>query len=246
MRTCTERECYFALRNTSAKIRVFNVAYRRKLIQYAGPQCYPQLYIRERLQANAENIRSTNGKGDAPAQPTEDTNAQLMPCWMACDGCGARRLVDQSCMPALTTEAFQRSGGALEVGDVTFWRDWLKASQSRYDDIKRKVEAHAPVNLSDHILGTDSEGVVEESAGESHGMDTDGSEGEGAGDSTRGGKRSFLRMYSLCLGLVSSGKPTVGICVTMRRLCSGACIARVAVIDQQRSGTLGRYLSVVC
>ena len=43
LKTCTERECFIALRNTSAVVGSYSEEYRKGLLQHAGPQCYPQL-----------------------------------------------------------------------------------------------------------------------------------------------------------------------------------------------------------
>ena len=51
--TCTERECVIALRETSKLIREYSDVYKNGLVQYAGPQCYPQLKDAARLGANS-------------------------------------------------------------------------------------------------------------------------------------------------------------------------------------------------
>ena len=55
--TCTERQCVDALCKTSDKIgKNCNEAYKAGLVQYAGPQCFPQLKDPVRLQANSNFV----------------------------------------------------------------------------------------------------------------------------------------------------------------------------------------------
>ena len=104
-----------------------------ELVPYAGPQCYPQL--KERVMANAVEaggLRRGNNRPGAvgrSARPEDDgLNAvveQFEGCWMRCDDCGARRLVERGSLSSLRAEQFQKT---LEGSEEGFWAQWLEGS----------------------------------------------------------------------------------------------------------------------
>ena len=53
LETCTERECELALRKTNAVVGMYTAAYKAGLVEYAGPQCYPQLKEQARVSVNS-------------------------------------------------------------------------------------------------------------------------------------------------------------------------------------------------
>ena len=57
VQTCTERQCFRALRATSARLRKCGEVWKKDLVPDAGPQCYPQLKEVERLEANSQKLR---------------------------------------------------------------------------------------------------------------------------------------------------------------------------------------------
>ena len=76
--TCAERQCVDALRWTSDYVgRRYSEAYKAGLVQYAGPQCFPQLKDPVRLQANSQ-FASKKKTGKASAKGSRaDTDAGM-------------------------------------------------------------------------------------------------------------------------------------------------------------------------
>ena len=60
--TITERECVKALRDTSDGLAAYSEVYKASLVPYAGPQCYPQLKDRVRLEANSHLVGKKKNK----------------------------------------------------------------------------------------------------------------------------------------------------------------------------------------
>ena len=104
-----------ALRATSEELRRSSLA-QVDLAPYAGPQCYPQR--KERFMANAleeGQLRRRSGLGSAAAgrrhaeaNELDAVAEQFEGCWLRCDDCGARRLVERASLAALRTEGFQK------------------------------------------------------------------------------------------------------------------------------------------
>ena len=91
---------------------------------YAGPQCYPE-YVQ--LVSSPKPKRETPAAGALDAAALEDNNApferQLKCGWKTCQACGKRRLVDLECLPALSSEEFNKR----PVGEHgTNWEQWLR------------------------------------------------------------------------------------------------------------------------
>ena len=99
---------------------------------YAGPQCYSQL--KERLMVNAPDAaergegeeRRGGGVGDGMASVAE----QMEKCWLTCDDCGARRLIERKSLVSLRSDVYQR---AVEGSEPGFWGKWLSEARGRYD-----------------------------------------------------------------------------------------------------------------
>ena len=107
-----------------------------ELVQYAGPQCYPQL--KERLMANAVEsggVRRDNSRPGAAGRracPRDDglgaVVEQVEGCWLRCGDCGARRLVERGSLASLRAEGFQKT---LEGSEEGFWAQWLDGDHAR-------------------------------------------------------------------------------------------------------------------
>ena len=153
-----------------------------ELVQYAGPQCYPQL--KERLMANAVEsggVRRDNSRPGAAGRracPRDDglgaVVEQVEGCWLRCDDCGARRLVERRSLASLRAERFQKT---LEGGEEGFWAQWLEGARSRYDDFVQKCSAGGAGSAPGEAGGAVAGGSVAEPTG----LDG-GSEGGGRPD----------------------------------------------------------------
>ena len=147
-----------------------------ELAPYAGPQCYPQL--KERLMANAVEVgglrRGNNRPGAAGrrARPEDDgLNAvveQFEGCWMRCDDCGARRLVERGSLASLRAEEFQKT---LEGSEEGFWAQWLDGARSRYDDFVQKCSAGGAGSAPGEAGGALASGSVAMTIGLDGGVD---------------------------------------------------------------------------
>ena len=88
----------------------------RRLLEYAGPQCHPQ--VRERAEAEPE---VTCGR-------VQELN-QYRDCWLQCQSCEKFRLVRRDCMPAVCPGMFKESAPC--PGDVD-WKNWMQMAEERY------------------------------------------------------------------------------------------------------------------
>ena len=145
--TCTEGQCIRALKATSEAL--YQGPAHAGLVPYAGPQCYPQL--KERLWANAPQQMETAGRGPKRGAVkvragTEDEDLRVLAeqfenCWMRCDDCGARRLVERGSAASLRSESFQKVTEGSEAG---FWGQWLREARSRHDAFLEKWSEKKP------------------------------------------------------------------------------------------------------
>ena len=179
--TCSEDQCMQALKATNEMLKSGKVE-QVELVQYAGPQCYPQL--KERLMANAVEsggVRRDNSRPGAAGRracPRDDglgaVVEQVEGCWLRCDDCGARRLVERRSLASLRAERFQKT---LEGGEEGFWAQWLEGARSRYDDFVQKCSAGGAGSAPGEAGGAVAGGSVAEPTG----LDG-GSEGGGRPD----------------------------------------------------------------
>ena len=147
METCTEGQCIRALKATSEALHTGPA--HAGLVPYAGPQCYPQL--KERLWANTPQQMETAGRGPKRGAVkaragTEDEDLRVLAeqfenCWMRCDDCGARRLVERGSAASLRSESFQKVTEGSEAG---FWGQWLREARSRHDAFLEKWSEKKP------------------------------------------------------------------------------------------------------
>ena len=91
-----------------------------------------------------KSIRGKRNKGSDAKKELEAPGGlgyQLRECWLRCDKCGARRLVSQDAMSALTTKAYQEdwrsslSDKEVKPGDLCSavrWQRWLSGASARY------------------------------------------------------------------------------------------------------------------
>ena len=164
-----------ALKATSEMLKSGKVE-QVDLAPYAGPQCYPQL--KERLMANAVEAgglrRDNNRPGAAgrSARPEDDgLNAvveQFEGCWLRCDDCGARRLVERGSLASLRAEDFQKT---LEGSEEGFWAQWLDGARSRYDDFVQKCSVGGAGSAPGEAGGGLASGSVAMTTGLNTGVD---------------------------------------------------------------------------
>ena len=128
---CTERQCMVALLATSEKLRIFPME-TAELVPYAGPQCYPHLAEKKRLNADRKPAVAVED-----ATPPEIAHArEQMRCWLRCDDCRKLRLIDRRSFPALDPCGFSRdpqedsdlARRRQVLQDDCRWREWLDAS----------------------------------------------------------------------------------------------------------------------
>ena len=101
---CTEAQCMVALHVVSRLLRKEQTLSR---IAYGGPQCFPQLI--ERLNVNGAQEMVKEEKGEQPKIYSDPVaREQLMQCWMRCQVCRKRRLVDKDSLPALRDEEYRK------------------------------------------------------------------------------------------------------------------------------------------
>jgi hypothetical protein len=146
---CTERECVVALRNVSARIRMWSPEDRVDLAPYAGPQCYPHLKDAARYLATGVYEQGQR-QGRRLAIETEALAAsglpkhldsclpdQLTDCWLRCGKCKAWRLVDKWSMAALTSEAYGKSEAGVAPDP---WQSWVCTAGKRFEAWQRGRE----------------------------------------------------------------------------------------------------------
>ena len=143
--TCTERQCTIALRMTSELIRTYNAEYKKGLAEYAGPQCYPQLQDKARMEANshhgkkkAADVGSAETDSVGMMGDVEMSSDCFKGCWLRCHKCGARRLVSPECLEALRAADFKEDWSTCVDADARsfekgYWRAWLGSARARYE-----------------------------------------------------------------------------------------------------------------
>ena len=167
-------------------------------MQYAGPQCFPQLKDPVRLQANSQFVSkkkkktdkatAKGSKADGDVDELEDIAFQLQHCWLRCDKCGARRLVSSECMTALTTEAYQKDLRIPNDKDMPDgyvagrWRAWLGGARSRYSSWLNATRSGSCVNADEAAVvagAVDGEelGRSRDESGDDVGVDNQGEGG---------------------------------------------------------------------
>ena len=110
-----EKQVMAALRLTSEDLHSGMVNGRR-LLEYAGPQCFPQ--VREHAERQPELVCASVQELD-----------QYRDCWLNCESCKKFRLVRRDCMPAVCPDMFK--GSALCPDDVD-WKAWMRNAEERY------------------------------------------------------------------------------------------------------------------
>ncbi len=131
---CTERLVMKCLRETSLELKA-HPQITANLVEYAGPQCYPQVAVEARYTANQRALAASTG--DAPeASGMRRRGLLRLRCFFRCVNadCGKLRLVDKSSSDAVDPEVF-----AQHEDDPGFdWRAWLEGAQARHDiELKR-------------------------------------------------------------------------------------------------------------
>ena len=117
--------------------------YKADLTPYGGPQCYPQVKSwkedTKKLLANSQVEQAKKrdvrvvAEGEArtasgmPAHLREGMPDQLTECWLTCDVCGARRLVDKWCKFAVDSRGY----------------GWDKGDGPMSDEVKRVAKEDA-------------------------------------------------------------------------------------------------------
>ena len=124
--TCTEAQCMMALHAVSRALRQEE---KLSKVPYAGPQCFAQL--ESRLDNNL--IKEPKGKGNKQVQLYSDPVAreQLKQCWMRCQSCSKRRLVERTSLPALREEDYRKVFPGTDPG---YWESWIEQADVRYEE----------------------------------------------------------------------------------------------------------------
>ena len=153
---CSERQCMDALLATSGKLRLFPME-TAELQPFAGPQCYPHLSEKARLNANSKKPATS---GEAASPDIVRARQQLQDCWLKCHDCGSWRLVDRCSFPALDPEAFAADPENQE--DVK-WRIYLEGAEGRNKSfLQRRRQQERAMRPSDADEGLESDADSDE------------------------------------------------------------------------------------
>ena len=128
--TCSERQCMKALRATSSELERHPYEYG-PLAAHAGPQCFPQLQDKARVDANQ---KSSGQKEDDNVEGEDADVEQLRGCWFRCDRCRKWRVVERECATAWRVDYFR---GENETNRGT-WKEWLSRAGARYEAFQRE------------------------------------------------------------------------------------------------------------
>ena len=127
--TCSERQCMMALAATSDELRRSVYEYG-SLDAYAGPQCFPQLQDKARVDANQKRKADADDNVEA-----DDANVeQLRGCWFRCDRCRKWRVVERECATAWRLDYFR---GDVDANRGT-WKEWLSRAGARHEAFQRE------------------------------------------------------------------------------------------------------------
>ena len=100
------------------------------LDEYAGPQCFPQLQDKSRVDANQKRKADADDNAEA-----DDANVeQLRGCWFRCDHCRKWRVVERECATAWRLDYFR---GDVETNRGT-WKEWLSRAGARFEAFQRE------------------------------------------------------------------------------------------------------------
>jgi hypothetical protein len=195
--TCTERQCVEALRLTHTVLEGRSRVAKEHLVPFSGPQCYPQVknwkkdgaLLRnsvfeqeQKTAASAARAAEVREVTNAPAHVAADLPDQLHDCWMTCELCGARRLVDRWCKAAVDADGYHVDvsagmgrGGRLDAkGEVVVeeeeeeeevgqhasrWKGWMAGARARYVACGGVLDFDADVGV-DASEDADAQGVV--------------------------------------------------------------------------------------
>ena len=153
---CSERQCMDALLATSEKLRLFPME-TAELQPFAGPQCYPHLSEKARLDANSKKPAKS---GEAASPDIVRARQQLQDCWLKCHGCGSWRLVDRCSFPALDPEAFAAD---LENQEDVKWRIYFDGTAWRNKlFLQRRRQQERAMRPSDADEGLESDADSDE------------------------------------------------------------------------------------
>ena len=198
--TCTETVCMDALRAVSKRGRMHHSAgLRARLVPFAGPQCFPQVQDRERLDANASS-GAMGGTGASPGgvQSAGSVAADFRECWMQCDCCRRLRFVERHGMEALTSESYRRR----LVSEGRDWKAWLIGASARWADFqeKRLRTETEKAEQEAAVLDRELEELMDKALAEGHGsagpLTPDESDGSG-GSGSEGASEDEVKRASL-------------------------------------------------
>ena len=100
------------------------------------------------------------GAGTDPvADKRSALDRQLRSCWLRCDKCGARRLVNEECWAAVATEAYQKDwrddlvdkGHLRDPCGAARWRGWLDGARARYEHWSGSTRCGVSVDRADMV-----------------------------------------------------------------------------------------------
>ena len=132
---CSEAECMEALQITRTEIKAHPMLLEQ-LMPFAGPQCFPHLTVRRRIEANEKDDGSSKVVGSSDVQSGKSHGVLDDTCWMQCMNpeCGRWRCVTRNCRSVLQGTSYRR----IEDTDLD-WETWLQDAGQRYNVARSKA-----------------------------------------------------------------------------------------------------------
>ena len=113
-----------ALRATTLELQRFPLI-TQSMVEYAGPQCFPQVTERSRREANSQASTSQNA---VRAGQEREAVGGFCGSWRRCDDCRKWRYLSESAASVFDSEACLRA-----CHGTADWAAWLKAAPERYE-----------------------------------------------------------------------------------------------------------------